>query len=1241
MNHTKLEAEHCARFQSDTRGYDQIPKPDLQSYALSCGIRPYQNKPELYAQLRGLRSKIASVTIKGGNDFLMHALRKFYNTCVAVQMDKSKTNNPEAAWKAMTAKELREIARVVLIDTSSETLESMLKHDLVRVLFDKLCMATETDVVPPPPPAEQSPPPPQQQNIGPSPSAGGTNITVSPQVQCPPCVQQSSSIEAMLNAQISRLDSDLREVRTQLQDTSQLNAQLSVERDRLRQQVFDLERELKKCHDSVQRVEEERKHTIARTVGEQTQEISDLRYRLGNAGQTIQSMQTRGRQLETDIATERGQREAIVAQATQRINAFQTQANQLEAERLRLTTLNQELTNEVLRLRQNNQNGSILYTTLQSNFNKLQTDKQDIESKLRQRDQELASTRTTSLDLQTRAREREVQLETQLESKRQTAVVSAVSLDRERNMRLEAEVTRLKSALSSMEEESLRQMTRASGMVGVREQELETSLKTAEKKIREFEESQREAQTKMAKAKYQLGLKEDEVTELKTQLGLRGEDLKDVKESLDKKYKEHYDSKLRQADADIEKLEAALKQINDLKAQVSNKDLQLTKYSTELQEVKQVGIDNENFARRRVVEITDAVKKQMGDYQNQLETALLPMLENKNLQALGVEFYQQADQLTQYIRAFAKANNLISHVPAQLPPFTLLPKDSLEYLRTHAGDAQSLTHEMKHTTTEAESLQATLTRAQSENRTLAATLADTEHAVNRLNSENANLKDALETSKVLETKVSGTSRIEVLQAQAKNLMDQKLDFELANKELLRQIADLETKLQVALQQAQAQGTTGTQSDVNSFVNGLQAQLTGVQAQLAGVRDQLRDCDDERAQLRQAAIDAAGRSANTINQLTNDLRGLEQTIQTSSAVLNERNSLINDLQSRIREDEKALAQSRANVNDVNARLYEAQTAITELNSALTQSRNDSKSNLDAYNRCADETKLCAEENARLQAQIQQTPVFSTLAAQSGQAATTFSASAAARAGRAALRSGFEPSSEASADLKRQTEPLRRGGLRRSAATPTVVQTGSVSELASAAASGSQSQASVAELTRRFDVSQSATAEAAERARKSQSGGLRGGAGGQPGVEPSEVNAPQPQFMNYGILNQCIGDLFTAPYISPTTGLLHPDVDEATKARLKYAKALETCYDGIRQNPEKFRTTRARFENQGYLEKLGPNRFDIKEYADRAISPTTTTPGTYGQYLGSQQDLQNFWNPCTDLATLIPKLKLWTR
>lgn len=365
QSHLDLEVQHCSRFHQDQRTYDQIPKPDLQAYALSCGVNPYQNKPQLYDQLSKVKGMIASVALKGQNAVLEHALRKFHNACVAIQNSDPSTSNPEAPWKTMTALELKEIAKATLLkEYSSDQIDRMLKHDLVRLLYHHMCgqrlpskltqtQGTQTENggdggfggggggSPPMPPLEPFRPPQPQPSVVMSPT-----FNCPPYPPCPPCPPQvaaQSTVEvAMLNAQLSNLQQQLRECTEALRDARDKFARADAERAQL--QTY-----LQTCNDDAKRVQSEFVQGHLAQTRAKDEQIAQLQSQLNESKQQFRTLNTEISKLDTkyqkalqEITIRRQQEpqfqqqfanvQAELDRARAETNAMRQEFNQAEAE---------------------------------------------------------------------------------------------------------------------------------------------------------------------------------------------------------------------------------------------------------------------------------------------------------------------------------------------------------------------------------------------------------------------------------------------------------------------------------------------------------------------------------------------------------------------------------------------------------------------------------------------------------------------------------------------------------------------------------------------------------------------------------------------------------------------------------------------------------------------------------------------------------------------------------------------
>lgn len=274
MEHLQLERDHCRRFSVDGRTFDETPIKDLQSYALACGINPYQRKKKLFAALNRLRATYDGMIQQGKNSLLAHALRKFHNACVAVG-NETGTDNPEAPWKALTAKELKEIAKYFFLDTfSSLAVDRMTKHELVRLLYGHICGEGEGEPgagyrpsappfhrpsAPPPPPPYI---PPQPPSFIPTPQPFAPSIFVSqslsshhaypappvPPPPCPPCPTIDMDRVQRLQQERDDLQRRLHSCEEQLR---RLETERNVERTNLQQRITQLEKSLRDCNDRI------------------------------------------------------------------------------------------------------------------------------------------------------------------------------------------------------------------------------------------------------------------------------------------------------------------------------------------------------------------------------------------------------------------------------------------------------------------------------------------------------------------------------------------------------------------------------------------------------------------------------------------------------------------------------------------------------------------------------------------------------------------------------------------------------------------------------------------------------------------------------------------------------------------------------------------------------------------------------------------------------------------------------
>lgn len=399
FNHVDLERQHCAQFQLDRRTCDEMPKTDLQSYALACGVNPYQNKPQLYKQLLKLKTMIE--TNKGQNDLLAHALRKFYNTCVSIQQDPNQTatNNPEAAWKALTAIELKEIAKSLLINQFSSTqIDRMSKHELVKVLYGLMCgkqigggiqlqtQATQTEAkgthatqteaqgVQTPLLAQQALQHPQPQPQPQQPLQ--SHITVSPtfhmpQAQCPPCppsFQQQPGLEAM-----AMLRADLDGLRMQNQDLQQqlraCNEQLGLARakhGRDEDMINQLKTQLRECNDRFQQTQTETKHAATSIVEVKEQTIAELKRDILTKDNVIRMRDARVSELEQLLRDTHNEIE--------RQRGLQYSLDQEYAKTANLQTTNQQLQQDLANERAKQQNNLQTIARLNDQLNKVMQD---------------------------------------------------------------------------------------------------------------------------------------------------------------------------------------------------------------------------------------------------------------------------------------------------------------------------------------------------------------------------------------------------------------------------------------------------------------------------------------------------------------------------------------------------------------------------------------------------------------------------------------------------------------------------------------------------------------------------------------------------------------------------------------------------------------------------------------------------------------------------------------------------
>ncbi len=326
MDHWQLEREHCARFKQDQRSCDEMSKADLQAYALSCGIKPYQNKAKLYNQLSRLRTMIET---RGQNDLLAHALRKFHNTCIAVQQNLPGTNDPERAWKDLTSIELKEIAKHLLIQhVSSCEIDRMSKHDLVRVLYAYMCQEN-APVGAPLGGGEAALPPIQGPWLGaphaeveariaqlkaqqaPVPLTGTfvpqegvvyvQEAQPAPQTQAPvQVVMASSSLEGTLRAQIEQLNADKLNLERQWRECELSLNQLRLERDESRQIIAELKNSLHTTVEQFQASQADLKQEVDVTLEFKHNEKSELERKirdLDNENQRLKlrEIETKGR----------------------------------------------------------------------------------------------------------------------------------------------------------------------------------------------------------------------------------------------------------------------------------------------------------------------------------------------------------------------------------------------------------------------------------------------------------------------------------------------------------------------------------------------------------------------------------------------------------------------------------------------------------------------------------------------------------------------------------------------------------------------------------------------------------------------------------------------------------------------------------------------------------------------------------------------------------------------------------
>ncbi len=306
-----LERQKCAQFAYDQRSCDEMSKTDLQAYALACGLKPYQNKGKLYSQLSKLNKMIE--TNKGQNDLLAHALRKFRDTCMAVQQNQTGTNNPEAAWKGLTAIELKEIAKSLLIkDYSSNQIDRMLKHELVKLLYGLMCGSTSTIGVSvgsgggvsvgtqtQAPFVQPQQPPIQSPSIVVSPTFHMPQM----QPQFQPCPSQDTSLLPMLNAQLDTLRQEIQTLKRQLQDCVDEKARLQTLHTQDQAFIEQLKRNLKDCEDQFRPREQDTKHVATTTVTIQEEKITKLTQELLGKEQDVRQRDGRVKDLEAQLAT--------------------------------------------------------------------------------------------------------------------------------------------------------------------------------------------------------------------------------------------------------------------------------------------------------------------------------------------------------------------------------------------------------------------------------------------------------------------------------------------------------------------------------------------------------------------------------------------------------------------------------------------------------------------------------------------------------------------------------------------------------------------------------------------------------------------------------------------------------------------------------------------------------------------------------------------------------------------------